>query len=310
MDERVNVASVQFEGEAVQWHLAFTKYRKYLHSPAWSEYAMALVERFGSDYNDPMEEIKKVSCYLGGLKNKLNMAVKIANLRTLSQVYKSARMQEAYLEAMKQPVQNFSHNRRYGRRFLSKPPLLPTPTSNAVTPTSKGVSRKTLSPEEMNEKRSKGLCYFCNEKSLGFKTLRVIGYHSKKPLHILVDTGSSHNFIDLKVVKDLGFQATSTTPQVVTTANGNNMQVSKMCRFSWLLQGMEFSAEFLLLPLGFGGVVLGVQWLLTLGDIKMNFRNLTMEFWYKGRKHILKGVGRQVKTTGAGKLAKISGINS
>ncbi|KAF3633129.1 putative cysteine-rich receptor-like protein kinase 29-like [Capsicum annuum] len=45
MDERVNVASVQFEGEVVQWHLAFMKYRQYLHPPTWSEYAMALVER-------------------------------------------------------------------------------------------------------------------------------------------------------------------------------------------------------------------------------------------------------------------------
>ncbi|KAF3667065.1 hypothetical protein FXO38_08796 [Capsicum annuum] len=192
MDERVNVASVQFEGEAIQWHLAFMKYRQYLHPPTWSEYAMTLVERFGSDYDDPMEEIKKVrqtgsmkdyqaiferhltrvylseknaiNYYLGGLKNELNMEVKIANPRTLSQIYKSARMQKVYLEAIKQPVQNFNHNRRYDQRFQSKPPLLPNPTSNAVAPTSKGVSRRTLSPEEMNEKRSKGLCYFCNEK--------------------------------------------------------------------------------------------------------------------------------------------------
>ncbi|PHT62766.1 hypothetical protein T459_33388 [Capsicum annuum] len=47
--------------------------------------------------------------------------------------------------------------------------------------------------------------------SLGFRTLRVIGYHSEKPLHILVDTGSSYNFIDPEVVKELGCQATSTT---------------------------------------------------------------------------------------------------
>lgn len=37
--------------------------------------------------------------------------------------------------------------------------------------------------------------------SLGYRTLNVIGYHSKKPLHILVDTGSCHNFIDLELIK-------------------------------------------------------------------------------------------------------------
>ncbi|PHT70204.1 hypothetical protein T459_25308 [Capsicum annuum] len=94
--------------------------------------------------------------------------------------------------------------------------------------------------------------------SLGFRTLRVIGYHSKKPLHILVDTGNSHNFIDPEVVKELRCQVISTTPQAVTAANGNDMQMSKMCRLSWLLQGVEFSTKFLLLPLGSCGVVLEV----------------------------------------------------
>lgn len=144
--------------------------------------------------------------------------------------------------------------------------------------------------------------------SLGFRTLRVTGYHSKKPLHILVDTGSLHNFIDPEAVKGLGYQVTSDTPQVVTTANGNNMQVNQICNISWLLQGVEFSAEFLLLLLGSCGVVLGIQWLLTLGDIKMNFRELTMEFWYKGRKHLLNG--QVSKSRLVERLAKLSDNNS
>lgn len=60
MEEIVGIASVQFEGEAVQWHLAFMKYRQCLQPSTWNEYFMALVERFGADYDDPMEEIKKV----------------------------------------------------------------------------------------------------------------------------------------------------------------------------------------------------------------------------------------------------------
>lgn len=42
----------------------------------------------------------------------------------------------------------------------------------------------------------------------------------------------------------------------------------------------------------------------------MNFRKLTMEFFYKGRKHLLSGRGKQITTTCAGKLAKMSGIKS
>lgn len=77
---------------------------------------------------------------------------------------------------------------------------------------------------------------------------------------------------------------------MVAAANGS-MKVDKMTIITWLLQGAEFSADFLPLHLGSCGVVLEVQWVLNLGDIKMNFRNLTMEFWYKGRKHGLRGAG-------------------
>jgi len=42
-------------------------------------------------------------------------------------------------------------------------PVLSTPDTNTSS-FSKAFNRRTLSIEEMNEKRAKGLCYFCNEK--------------------------------------------------------------------------------------------------------------------------------------------------
>ncbi|XP_015081221.1 uncharacterized protein LOC107024768 [Solanum pennellii] len=402
-EEKVTVAAMQLEGEAIQWHLSFMRYRQYLQPATWNEYVMAMVERFGNDFDDPMEEIKKVkqigcvkeyqavfernltrvnlsqenaiSCFIGGLKHELNLAVKVTNPTTLAQVYRSARLQEAYIAAVRQPAQinsqlnsiRFTEQRNYNSK-----PILPTPGFGGSNGP-RGMNRRTLSAEEMNEKRSKGLCYFCNEKyipghkcktskqlylleidetgefqeseclmeeherqileeesntmelvqpaehmeismhalngSLGYRTLKVTGYHSKKSLNILIDTGNSHNFIEPELVGQLGCEIRSTSPQLVAAANGN-MRVDKMTTITWLLQGAEFTADFLLLPLGCCGVVLGVQWLLTLGDIKMNFRNLTMEFWYKGRKHLLREADNQKLTVGAGKLAKQSGNQS
>jgi len=37
-------------------------------------------------------------------------------------------------------------------------------------------------------------------------------------------------------------------------------------------------------------MILGVQWLITLGSIVWNFENLTMEFVYEGRRHLLEGL--------------------
>lgn len=93
--------------------------------------------------------------------------------------------------------------------------------------------------------------------SLGYRTLKVTGYHSKMNLHILVDTGSSHNFIEPDLFKKLGCEVNSIKPKVVAAANGC-IKVDKMTIVTWLLQGAQFVADFLLPPLGSYGVVLGV----------------------------------------------------
>ncbi|KAM3234499.1 hypothetical protein P3L10_014535 [Capsicum annuum] len=79
---------------------------------------------------------------------------------------------------------------------------------------------------------------------------RVTGYDSKRPLQILVETGSSRNFIDPEVVKQLECPTKATTLTLVAAANGIGMKVDSVCEISWLLQGAEFAGEFLLLPLG------------------------------------------------------------
>ena len=31
----------------------------------------------------------------------------------------------------------------------------------------------------------------------GYQTMRVVGFVGRKPIHILIDSGSTHNFLDL-----------------------------------------------------------------------------------------------------------------
>lgn len=49
----------------------------------------------------------------------------------------------------------------------------------------------------------------------GYQTLRVTGYHEKQPLQVLIDTGSTHNFIDTEVAKKLGCKASPIMEQSV-----------------------------------------------------------------------------------------------
>ncbi|GJR80311.1 hypothetical protein Tco_0151096 [Tanacetum coccineum] len=55
-----------------------------------------------------------------------------------------------------------------------------------------------------------------------------------------------------------------------------------------------FTANVMLLPMGGCDMVLGIQWLSTLGDIKWNFQNLKIEFLYNNKRVCLRGTHKSV----------------
>lgn len=57
-------------------------------------------------------------------------------------------------------------------------------------------------------------------------------------------------------------------------------------------------------------IVLGVQWLNTLGRILFNFKHRTIEFLYKGKKHVLRGATSLIKTSKAKAWEKVEGSES
>ena len=126
--------------------------------------------------------------------------------------------------------------------------------------------------------------------NMGFQTMRVTGHVGKKQIHILIDSGSTHNFLDEKFAKRLGCKLEAVTAQSVITAGGNRLQCHYICiDFKWSLRSTEFHSEVYLLPLGSCDLVLGVQWLSTLGTIMWDFKQLKMEFTYDNKLHILRG---------------------
>ncbi|XP_019257770.1 PREDICTED: uncharacterized protein LOC109235985 [Nicotiana attenuata] len=313
-----------------------------------------------------------ISCFLGGLKPELNKFVRIQSPRTLLQAYKIARLQEEVFEAQ-------AESWGFKPRLSNSSGLLPNPNNNKLQYNPKSqipnsTIKKPFEPNftknnrpygmrltaaEMNDKRSKGLCFFCDEKYIpghkcknnkqlylleviegeelevdevemttgdmvdsnefmaislqaftsaaGYQTIRVTGYHEKRPLQVLIDTGSTHNFIDELVAAKLGCKACSIQRQSVSVADGRKVQTASVCKdMKWLLQGTAFSSDFLLLPLGNIDIVLGVQWLNTLGRILFDFKKRTIKFIYQGKKHVLRGANDQLKTAKVKSLVKKS----
>ena len=124
--------------------------------------------------------------------------------------------------------------------------------------------------------------------SVGFQTMRVMGHVGKKQIHILIDSGCTHNFLDENFAKKCGCKLEAMKVQSVTIKGGDKLLCHYMCKsFKWTLHSTEFQSEVYLLPLGSCDLVLGVR---TLGTIKWDIKQLKMEFFYGDKVHFLRGI--------------------
>ncbi|KAH0743237.1 hypothetical protein KY290_031230 [Solanum tuberosum] len=146
--QRVKVTSIHLDGEAIAWHRSYMNVRNTTVHPTWTDYILDLNEIFGDGNEDSMEAIKHleqtsnvrayqaefyklligvnlsnenaISCFLGGLKPKLNKSVKMQVPKTLMQAYKLARLQEEVFEAQ-------AHSWGIRSSGKNQNPILPTP---------------------------------------------------------------------------------------------------------------------------------------------------------------------------------------
>jgi len=68
------------------------------------------------------------------------------------------------------------------------------------------------------------------EGTMGCHTLRVAGKVDKYPLYILIDSSSTHNFLNSAFANKLQCLAHPILTLVVETANGGTMHCSAICR--------------------------------------------------------------------------------
>eukprot|EP00252_Welwitschia_mirabilis_P002415 TRINITY_DN1235_c2_g1_i3.p1 TRINITY_DN1235_c2_g1~~TRINITY_DN1235_c2_g1_i3.p1 ORF type:complete len:434 (+),score=40.30 TRINITY_DN1235_c2_g1_i3:1161-2462(+) len=126
--------------------------------------------------------------------------------------------------------------------------------------------------------------------SLSPQTMRVKAELKKQHVSILIDSGSTHNFIHPNLVKQLNFQWTNDNPLEVMVANGERLRIQRTCNnLPLTIQGFNFTSEFYILPLRGCDIVLGASWLRILGPILWDFSKLYMKFKVQGQQYVLKG---------------------
>uniref|UniRef100_A0A2N9FC87 RNA-directed DNA polymerase n=1 Tax=Fagus sylvatica TaxID=28930 RepID=A0A2N9FC87_FAGSY len=123
------------------------------------------------------------------------------------------------------------------------------------------------------------------------KTMRVNSKIKQQRAVVLLDTGSTHNFLDWKLAKNLKLTIDTSKTFKVKVANGAVINTKGEIKGLLVeVQGHQFLIDFSLLDLGGSGVVLGTQWLRTLGVISWDFEQLKMGFTHQGKEVLLQGM--------------------
>lgn len=243
---------------------------------------------------------QKIQLYISGLKDHIAVEVELHQPTDLATAMSMSRLYEK-----RTPLPS-----RFSNRSVTAPIE------------SKGNrSIRRLSPAEMEERRKKNLCFNCDEPfSRGHQckrlfwielddgesdmdtgeespeislnaitgthnaqTMRVMAEWNGKSVLVLIDSGSTHNFVAANIVKQVDPKIEKKDGLRVRVANGEQIFSSGVCRNSELqMGGHPFGIDLFVLPLSGIDVVLGVSWLKTLGPILWDFFIMRMAFSISG----------------------------
>jgi hypothetical protein len=111
------------------------------------------------------------------------------------------------------------------------------------------------------------------------QTLKLIGYIKHMKVIILVDSGNTHNFIHHHLAQEINCYIHVVNNFQIMIANGGSMKCGGCCENVHLQIG-QYNLKYHMFSIDMGGcdIVLGVEWIHTLGPITMDFKDLTMQF--------------------------------
>lgn len=138
--------------------------------------------------------------------------------------------------------------------------------------------------------------------SNSINTIRFQGVLKGKKISILVDSGSTHSFIDSRLIKQLGLVAEVVPPLIVSVDDGSRIIIDSLCKaLQYKIQGHTFTSDLRLFPLGGSDVILGVDWLKQFNPITFDYYNLRVTLMKGDSPIVLQGISSE------GSLQAISG---
>ena len=122
------------------------------------------------------------------------------------------------------------------------------------------------------------------------RSLRLISEVGSHCFQVLIDSGSTHNFIKPVLAERLGLPIQPTTHFWVYIGNGDFLVCQLYCpQVNFTMQGYTFTLDLFVLPIEGSDVVLGIQWLQRLGKVSHDYAAMTMDFYWDGTPISLRG---------------------
>jgi hypothetical protein len=116
-----------------------------------------------------------------------------------------------------------------------------------------------------------------------FNTFRMRGVLQGKRVSVIIDGGASHNFIDVALLKRRHIPTVEFEGFKVEVAGCSAMPYNRYKPGMKLtLERHELVQDVYVMDLPDTNIILGVQWLITLGPITTNYKTMQMSFVEEG----------------------------
>jgi Retroviral aspartyl protease len=127
------------------------------------------------------------------------------------------------------------------------------------------------SQSQSSEPDSTGVITMCSSISPQHSTLKFKGKIESLDVIALVDSGSTHSFINPTIVHALSLTLTTSPPLTVKTASGHQLTTNTLCyQLPFTLQSHSFIGNFQVLQVAGHDIILGMDWIHAHSPFKIN----------------------------------------
>lgn len=122
-------------------------------------------------------------------------------------------------------------------------------------------------------------------------TFRLLGQLQKQRVLMLIDSGSSHCFVNESIAATLKGTENKIQPLQVKIADGGLMTCDReLIGCEWWCQGTTFRSNLKVLPLGGYDVIIGMDWLQSHNPMGIDWVGKRLAFWDQGKLVTLEGI--------------------